>query len=73
MKWSAPWAWLILTVIIVVFVAVFDVHAAITHGKTMSGQFRDWLFNPVIGPFIAAGWVGVFAGLSWHWLEWKGK
>lgn len=64
MTWSPAWAWLILTLIIVVFVVVFDLHAFLAHGETMSGQFRNWLFNASVGPFIAAGWVGVFAGLT---------
>lgn len=73
MTWSPAWAWLILAVIVIAFVVVFDVHACYAHTATMSGQFRAWLFDPVIGPFIAALWVGVFAGLTWHWLEWKGR
>jgi len=73
MHWSAPWAWLILVVFIVAYVAVFDIHAALTHGLTMSGQFRDWLFNPVIGPFLFGGWLGIFVGLTFHWFEYKGK
>lgn len=72
-NWSAAWAWAILAAIIVVFVVVFDVHASIAHTATMSGQFRKWLFNPTIGPFAAALWVGVFAGLTWHWVEYRGR
>lgn len=73
MNWSPAWAWLVLALIVIAFVVVFDLHAAVSHTPTMSGQFRDWLFNPSVGPFIAGGWVGIFAGLTWHWLEYKGK
>jgi hypothetical protein len=73
MKWSPGWAWLILTIIVVVFVVVFDVHAAFTHSETMTGRFRDWLFNPVTGPFIFGGWVAIFAGLTYHWFLKKGQ
>ena len=73
MAWSPAWAWLVLAVAVTLFVVVFDVHATLTHSQTMSGQFRAWLFNPVIGPFIAGGWVGVFTGLTFHWFEWKGR
>lgn len=73
MAWSPAWAWLVLAVIVAVFVVVFDVHAAVTHAETMSGKFRDWLFNPVIGPFLAAAWVGTFVGLTFHWFEYKGR
>lgn len=68
----AAWAWLILTGIIVLFVAGFDVWAHYTGHKQMTDQFRQWLGDHVIGPFIFGGWVGIFAGLSWHWLV-KGK
>ena len=73
MNWSAAWAWLILAIIIIVFVVVFDVHAAIAHTPTMSGQFRQWIFNPSVGPIAFGLWVGVFVGLTFHWFEYKGK
>ena len=63
----AAWAWLILIVAIVIFVVIFDVWASITHHKLMTTQFRLWLGDPVIGPFIFAAWVAVFAGLTYHW------
>lgn len=73
MTWSPAWAWLVLAVIVVAFVVVFDVHATLAHTETMSGRFRDWLFSPVIGPFIAGGWVGIFVGLTYHWFEYRGR
>lgn len=71
MHWSPAWAWLILTLIIIAFVVTFDVHAALTHTETMTGKFRDWLFDPVTGPFVFGGWVGIFAGLCFHWFDRK--
>jgi hypothetical protein len=72
-NWSAAWAWAILAALIIVFVAVFDIHAAVTHQQTMSGQFRVWLLTPSVGPFIFGGWIGVFTGLTFHWFQYKGK
>jgi hypothetical protein len=71
---NAAWAWLVLAVSIIVYVAAFDIWAARTHHQLMTYQFRDWLFNPVTGPFVAAGWVGIFTGLTYHWfLKRKGS
>ena len=72
MHWSPALAWAILAAIIIVFVVVFDVHAAVTGGRTMSGQFRAWLFNPAAGPFIFGGWIGIFTGLTFHWFDYRG-
>jgi hypothetical protein len=71
--WSPAWAWLALVLIVVLYVAVFDLHAYFAKTPTMSGQFRAWLFDTNIGPFAAAIWVGVFAGLTWHWLQYRGR
>lgn len=65
---SAAWAWLVLLVLVTGFVAVFDVWAHLHGHLTMTGQFRLWLGDEVIGPFIFGAWVGVFGGLTWHWL-----
>lgn len=73
MNWSPAWAWLILIAVIVLYVGVFDLHAYLTHTDTMSGQFRAWLFDDVIGPFIFGGWIGTFTGLTFHWFRYKGK
>jgi hypothetical protein len=72
-QWSASWAWLILTFAVVLYVVVFDVHAYFAHGKTMSGQFHDWIVNPTIGPIIFGVWFGIFVGLTFHWFQYKGK
>lgn len=73
MRWSPAWAWLILTIAVVLYVVIFDVHAVLSGGNTMSGQFRKWLFNPSIGPVIFAVWVGIFTGLTFHWFDYRGK
>lgn len=64
--WSAAWAWAVLAAAVAVFVAVFDVHAAVTHTLTMTGQMRAWLADEVIGPFIFGGWLALFGGLMYH-------
>jgi hypothetical protein len=71
LNWNPGWAWLILTLFIVLFVVIFDVHAYYAHTEMMTGRFRDWLFNPVTGPFMFGGWIGIFAGLTFHWFEKK--
>jgi amino acid transporter len=67
-NWSPAWAWLILVIFVVVYVVVFDLHAFLVHGETMTGQMRDWIYDQVTGPFIVGGWIAVFAGLMWHFL-----
>lgn len=65
---TAAWAWLWLVIGVAVYVAVFDLTARHRGVLLMTVQFRDWLSDPVIGPFLWGGWVGLFAGLTWHWL-----
>lgn len=64
--WSAAWAWLILAIFIIVFVIIFDVHAHLTHGHSMTGQMQVWLSGEVTGPFIFAAWIAIPAGLLYH-------
>ena len=66
--WSAAWAWLWLVLGITVYVVLFDVTAHRRGVLMMTIQFRDWLFDPYVGPVLWGGWVGLFAGLTWHWL-----
>lgn len=73
MKWSPAIGWLILAAFVIIYVVVFDLNAYFAHGKTLSGQFHDWVFNPVIGPVIFGAWFGLFVGLSFHWFQYKGK
>lgn len=63
---TAAWAWLVLVVGIVVYVAVFDVLAITGHRPTMSAQFHAWLYSGVTGPFILGAFAGVFVGLLYH-------
>ena len=63
----AGWAWLILVAGMALYVVAFDLWAHSTRHLLMTSQFRLWLFDPVTGPFIAAVWVGVFTGLTYHW------
>lgn len=65
---TAAWAWLWLAVGVTVYVTVFDLTASRRGVLMLTVQFRDWLFDPVIGPFLWGGWVALFAGLTWHWL-----
>jgi hypothetical protein len=64
--WSPAWAWGILAAAVTVYVAIFDVHAAIAHTETMTGRMRDWLADPVIGPFAFAFWLALFGGWMYH-------
>lgn len=54
---SAAWAWLVLTVGVTFYVVAFDLFAYYSGARMMTIQFRLWLFDPVTGPFIAAGVV----------------
>lgn len=65
-RWSPAIAWLILFIFVVLYVVVFDTHAYFTGGRTMTGQFQDWLVNEIIGPFLFGGWVALFVGLTYH-------
>lgn len=68
MKWNPGWAWLGLLLLVTGYVVVFDVHALVTRTETMTGRMRDWIFDPVIGPFIIGFWIALFGGLMWHFL-----
>jgi hypothetical protein len=73
MIFTAGWAWLVLTVGVVLYVVAFDLWAYYTQTTMMTVEFRSWLFNPVTGPFIFAGWVGLFVGLTYHWFLKRGQ
>ena len=72
MKWvsseSALLAWVGIAVLIFCYVFAYDLWAYKTGHKMMTTQFRDWLTEPVAGPVIAAVWVAVFVGLTFHFL-----
>lgn len=69
---SALLAWIGIAVLIFCYVLAYDLWAYYSGHKTMTGQFRDWLTHPVAGPVIAGLWIGVFVGLTFHFLV-KGK
>lgn len=71
--WSAAIGWGILAAIVIVYVVLFDLHAYLTHGTTLSGQFHDWLFSPSIAPFIFGGSIGIIVGLMFHFFQYHGK
>ena len=70
-KMSPAIAWLVLSIIVILFVVGYDLSAYLTHTETMSGQFHDWLFSKYVGPFIAGIWAGIFVGLTYHWFQIK--
>lgn len=65
---SAVLAWAGIALVIFVYVLIYDLWAHYTGHRTMTGQFQDWLTHPIAGPVIAALWVGVFVGLTFHFL-----
>lgn len=64
----AAWAWLGIAVLIVGYVTSFDLWAYFTHHRTMTGQMRNWLHDPVIGPFAFGILIAIAAGLMYHFL-----
>lgn len=72
MKWiseeSAALAWLVLFVLVNVYWIVYDLWAVRTGHRMMTTQFRDWLHETVAGPLLAALWVGIFVGFTFHFL-----
>lgn len=76
MKWisqdSALLAWVGIFVFILSYVVAYDLWAHFSGHKTMTAGFRDWLSGPVTGPIIAALWIGVFVGLTFHFVV-KGR
>lgn len=72
MKWishdSAALAWLGIVLFIFLYVLAFDLWAHFSDHLTMTGQFRNWLRDPVAGPIIFGLWVAVIAALSYHFL-----
>lgn len=65
---TAAIAWAGIVVLIFLYVLAFDLWAHYSGHLTMTAQFRNWLGDPIAGPIIAALWVGVFVGLSFHFL-----
>lgn len=69
---SAALAWLILALAVVGYVVGYDLWAHFAHHWSMTDQFRAWLASAYIGPFIFGAWVGIPAGLTYHWFV-KGR
>lgn len=67
-KDSAAWAWLGCMLMIFCYVLAYDLWAHFSQHRTMTAQFRDWLTDPVAGPIIFGLYVGIFVGLSFHFL-----
>lgn len=64
----AAWAWVGLAVIIICYVAGFDVWAHFSGAQSMSGRFHDWLHDPLAGPLIVGLWGGTFLALTFHFI-----
>lgn len=62
----ASWAWVALVPLLSAYVVVFDLWAEKTHHVTMSAQFHVWMGQQLTGPIIVALWIGISAGLLWH-------
>jgi hypothetical protein len=65
---SATLAWIGITAFIFFYVLAYDLWAHYSGHRTMTGQFRDWLHDPVMGPIIVGLYVGLFVGLTFHFL-----
>jgi hypothetical protein len=67
-KDSALFAWIGCLLMIVSYVVAYDLWAHFSGHRTMTAQFRDWLTDPVAGPVIFGLYIGIFVGLSFHFL-----
>lgn len=65
---SATLAWAGILVFIICYVVAYDLWAHYSGHRTMTGQFRVWLTEPLAGPIIAGLWIGLFVGLTFHFL-----
>lgn len=68
---SAALAWLGLTIVIIAWVVGYDLWAHFTQHLTMSAQFHRWLKSSVWGPIMFAFWIGIPAGLLFHFFVTK--
>lgn len=71
-KDSASLAWLGITVFIISYVVAYDLWAHFSGHRTMTAQFTDWLHETVAGPILAGLWIGIFVGLTFHFVTHKG-
>lgn len=65
---SAVLAWVGILVFIFLYVLAYDLWAHFSGHRTMTGQFRSWLHDPIMGPIIAGVWIGLFVGLTFHFI-----
>lgn len=65
---SAALAWAGLFLLVNAYWISYDLWANATGHLMMTTQFRRWLHETVAGPVIAAVWVGLFVGFSFHFL-----
>jgi hypothetical protein len=67
-KDSAALAWLGILTLIFLYVLAYDLWAHYSKHLTMTAQFRNWLGDPIAGPVIFALYVGIFVGLTFHFV-----
>jgi hypothetical protein len=70
-KDSAVLAWVGLLIFIFLWVLIYDVTAHYKGWPTMTGQFRTWLHDPIMGPVVFGLWAFVFVALTFHFLVTK--
>lgn len=51
---SPAWFWLVIFVEVNATWITYDVWAKLNHHNTLSRQMHDWIFSPVIGPWVLA-------------------
>ena len=72
MRWiskdSAALAWAGILCFIFLYVLAYDLWAHFSKHLTMTAQFRNWMHDPVAGPVIFGLYIGIFVGLSYHFL-----
>jgi hypothetical protein len=68
---TAAWALLILVVLAVFWIAGYDGWALATGHDTMSGQIATWLRASWTGALVIALWIGIPAGLLYHFFRAK--
>lgn len=65
---SAVIAWVGILLMIFVYVLAYDLWAHYTNHLTMTAQFQKWLRESIMGPVIAGLWVGLFIGVTYHFI-----
>ena len=65
---SATLAWAGCLLMIFLYVLAYDLWAHFSNHRTMTNQFRVWMTEPVAGPIIMGLYIGIFVGLTFHFL-----